>query len=167
MQIERAFVELVTARSSALLRTAYLLTGNRTDAEDLVQEALLAVYRKRHHVRDVGALEGYVRTTLVRSHISRRRRRSSQEIPREQVPDTAWADGEPITSSELWPAITRLSPRQRAVVVLVYFEDLPEEEVARLLGCSAGAVKSHRSRALSALRRESHAAAMLAGGDRR
>lgn len=166
MQIEQAFIELVTARSPALLRTAYLLTGNRSDAEDLLQEALLAVYRKRHRVSEVASLEGYVRTTLVRAHISRHRRRSSTEIPRSALPERPLVNGEPVSFGELWPAIVRLPARQRAVVVLTYYEDLPEQEVAHLLGCSAGAVKSHRARALGALRRQlGSAAVVLAGGE--
>jgi len=153
MDSDAAFAELVAARSPALLRTAFLLCGNRGDAEDLLQEALFATYRHRHRVRDLDALEGYVRTTMLRLLLRWRRRRSSSEVPYGLLPETGAREPEPITCGETWPLIQRLPVRQRSVIVLSYYEDLPEARIAELLGCSTGAVKSHRARALATLRR--------------
>lgn len=153
MEVEEAFVELVAARSSALLRLAYLLTGEAARAEDLLQESLLSVYRSRGHVHDVQALEAYVRTTMTRTSATWWRRRSSRELvlanPGERLPARSTPD---IEHGPLWHAIQLLPDQQRAVVVLAYYEDLPEAEIAATLGCSVGAVKSHRARALKALR---------------
>jgi RNA polymerase sigma-70 factor (sigma-E family) len=147
-----AFVELVSSRTTALLRTAFLLTGDKALAEDLLQESLFAVYRSRKRVRELGALEGYVRTTMVRTHISWRRRRSSREMPYGEPPDRGGVAEEPAAFAETWPLLLALSARQRAVIVLFYYEDLPEPQIADLLDCSVGAVKSHRARALASLR---------------
>lgn len=153
MDEDRAFADFVAARSTALLRTAYLLTGDRALAEDLVQESLFAVYRNRARLREFAALEGYVRTTMVRTHISWRRRRSSGEIPSAELPDSGRHQEEPLTLGDTWPAVLRLPPKQRVVVVLSYYEDLSETQIADQLGCSVGTVKSHRARALETLRR--------------
>ncbi|HET7734471.1 MAG TPA: SigE family RNA polymerase sigma factor [Nocardioidaceae bacterium] len=158
MDTERAFADFVAARSTALLRTAYLLTGDRALAEDLVQESLFAVYRNRARVREVAALEGYVRTTMVRTHISWRRRRSSGEIPSAELPDAGRAPDESPTLGDTWPEVLKLPPKQRVVVVLSYFEDLSETQIADQLGCTVGTVKSHRARALDTLRRQLGAA---------
>lgn len=152
MDSDTAFIELVSVRSTALLRTAYLLTGDRAMAEDLLQESLFAVYRSRHRVRELAALEGYVRTTMVRTQISWRRRRSSRELPYAEPPDGGGRAEEPAAFGETWPLLSTLSARQRAVIVLAYYEDLSEAQIADLLGCSVGAVKSHRARALASLR---------------
>ncbi|RYC04155.1 SigE family RNA polymerase sigma factor [Nocardioides zhouii] len=152
MDADTAFADFVRARSTALLRTAYLLTGDRAQAEDLVQEALLSVYRSRGRIREPAAIEGYVRTTLVRTHISTRRRRSTTELSLERIPEQPREAEEPIWAGETWPAVLALPARQRAVIVLAYFHDLSEVEIAGVLGCSTGAVKSHRARALAALR---------------
>jgi RNA polymerase sigma-70 factor (sigma-E family) len=152
MDADTAFIELVSVRSTALLRTAYLLTGDRALAEDLLQESLFAVYRSRQRVRELGALEGYVRTTMVRTLISWRRRRSSREMPHAEPPDGGGLAEEPAAFGETWQVLSTLSARQRAVIVLAYYEDLPETQIADLLGCSVGSVKSHRARALASLR---------------
>lgn len=152
MEPEAAFVELVTVRSPALLRTAYLLTGDRALAEDLLQECYFAVYRSLHRVRDLDSLERYVRTTMVRTHVSWRRRRSSRELPMSTLPDRAGTPAEPSALDPLWRMLRALPAKQRAVVVLTYYEDLSESQVAEALGCSPGTVKSHRARALSTLR---------------
>jgi len=152
MLADTAFVELVSARSTALLRTAYLLTGDRALAEDLLQESFFAVYRSRHRVRELAALEGYVRTTMVRTLISWRRRKSSRELPYAVLPDAGAVVEESAAFGETWPMLQALPPKQRAVIVLSYYEDLPEAQIADLLGCSVGAVKSHRARALASFR---------------
>jgi RNA polymerase sigma-70 factor (sigma-E family) len=167
MDPEAAFVELVVARSGALLRTAYLLAGSRGDAEDLLQESLLATYRSRHRVRDLEALEGYVRTTMVRLLVRWRRRRSSSELPFGELPDLGDLDEEPVTCGAAWSLIRVLPLRQRAVIVLSYYDDLPEQRIAELLGCSTGTVKSHRARALASLRRGLAVAESIGGGEPR
>lgn len=165
MNADAAFAELVAVRSTALLRTAYLVAGSRGDAEDLLQEALFATYRSRHRVRDLEALEGYVRTTMVRLLLRWRRRLSSAEIPFGDVPEIGGIEDEPSSFGEAWPLIQRLPLRQRTVIVLAYYEDLSEGRIAELLGCSTGAVKSHRARALAALRRDLAATQLVGGGE--
>ncbi len=152
MEPEGALVALITSRSSALLRTAYLLTGDRALAEDLLQESYLAVFRHRNRVRDLGALEGYVRTTMVRTHVSWRRRRSNGELSVSEVPDRVERPMEPSGHDALWGLLRALPAKQRAVVVLAYYEDLSEVQIAEAMGCSTGTVKSHRARALTSLR---------------
>ncbi|MGH3453910.1 MAG: SigE family RNA polymerase sigma factor [Nocardioidaceae bacterium] len=148
------FTEFVATRSSALLRTAYLLTGDRHLAEDLLQTALIKAYPQWGGLREPRAAESYVRTAMVRTLINWRKRRAwSRETLAATPPDlptTAADDVE--TRSRLWPIVLTLPPRQRAVVVLRYYEDLTESQTAAILGCSTGTVKSHNSRALQTLR---------------
>lgn len=145
------------ARSRALLRTAYLLTGNLADAEDLLQSALAKTYLAWDRIEDRGALDGYVRRALVNTHISWWRRRRLDEFPTDEVPDQAVADYS--VSSELQEslrrAIDRLPQRMRAAVMLRYYEDMTEAEVAEILGVSLGTVKSTVSRAVAKLRIDS------------
>lgn len=148
------FREYVTARGRALLRTAYLLTGNLADAEDLVQAALAKTYLAWDRIEDRGALDGYVRRAMVNTHISWWRRRRVQEFPTDELPDQAVADhaGDSDLSETLRRAIDRLPHRMRAAVVLRYYEDMTEAEVAERLGVSLGTVKSTVSRAVAKLR---------------
>jgi len=150
------FDEFVAARSSALLRTAYLLTRDHALAEDLLQTALTKAWFAWGRVS--GHPEPYVRKILVNTYASWWRRRWNGEVATGELPEpvaghraddtTAAAD----TGHDLWTAMGRLPRRQRAVVVLRYFEDLTEAETARLLGCSIGTVKSQASKALARLR---------------
>jgi len=137
-----------------LLRTAYLLTGNRADAEDLVQSALAKTFLAWHRIEDLGALDGYVRRAIVNTHISWWRRRRLEEYPTDEIPDQAVADH--AIASDLQEAmrraIDRLPERMRAAVVLRYYEDMTEAEVAEVLGVSLGTVKSTVSRAVAKLR---------------
>jgi RNA polymerase sigma-70 factor (sigma-E family) len=152
---DRGFREYVTTRSASLLRTAYLLTGNRADAEDLVQAALAKTYRAWHRIEDTRALDGYVRKAMVNTHISWwRRRRRLDEYPTDEIPDRAVADHAPGSDLQdaLRRAIDRLPQRMRAAVVLRYYEDMSEAEVADALGVSLGTVKSTVSRAVAKLR---------------
>jgi RNA polymerase sigma-70 factor (sigma-E family) len=148
------FGEYVTARGRSLLRTAYLLTGNLADAEDLVQSALAKTYQAWERIEDLGALDGYVRRAMVNTHISSWRRRRVEEIPTDEIPDQVVAD--PSADSDLQDtlrrAIERLPRRMRAAVVLRYYEDMTEAEVADVLGVSRGTVKSTVSRAVAKLR---------------
>ena len=154
---DRGFREYVTSRSRSLLRTAYVLTGNRADAEDLVQAALAKTFLAWDRIEDSGALDGYVRKAMVNTHISWWRRRRLDEYPTDEVPDRAVVDdagdgGDGDLQDTLRRAIDRLPQRMRAAVVLRYYEDMTEAEVADVLGVSLGTVKSTVSRAVAKLR---------------
>jgi RNA polymerase sigma-70 factor (sigma-E family) len=148
------FRDYVTARSGSLLRMAYLLTRNLADAEDLVQAALAKTYQAWDRIEDRNALDGYVRRAMVNTHISWWRRRRVEEYPTDEIPDRAIADhaGDSELSDALSRALDRLPSRMRAAVVLRYFEDMSEAEVAQALGISQGTVKSTVSRAVAKLR---------------
>ena len=149
-----AFREYVTSRSGSLLRMAYLLTRNRADAEDLVQAALAKTFQAWDRIEDHGAVDGYVRRAMVNTHISWWRRRRVEEYPTDEIPDQPVADH--ATGSEMQDAlrraIERLPQRMRAAVVLRYYEDMSEAEIADVLGVSQGTVKSTVSRAVAKLR---------------
>jgi RNA polymerase sigma-70 factor (sigma-E family) len=148
------FRDYVRTRSRALVRTAYLLTGNLADAEDLVQSALAKTYVAWDRIEDRGALDGYVRRAIINTHISWWRRRRVQEFPTDELPDQAVADH--ATSSDLQEtmrrAVDRLPQRMRAAVLLRYYDDMTEAEVAEVLGVSLGTVKSTVARAVAKLR---------------
>jgi RNA polymerase sigma-70 factor (sigma-E family) len=151
---ELGFRDYVASRSRALLRTAYLLTGNTADAEDLVQAALAKTYLAWDRIEDRSALDGYVRRAIVNTHISWWRRRRVQEYPTDDIPDQAVADHSIASDLQesLRRAIDRLPQRMRAALVLRYYEDMTEAEVAEVLGVSLGTVKSTVSRAVAKLR---------------
>lgn len=156
-QGREAFRAYVAARSGPLLRTAYLLTGNRADAEDLLQTALAKTYLAWDRVRDREALDGYVRRTMVNTQTSFWRRRRVAEYPVPELPEhdggrDATADAD--LHDAIWTALAGLPRRQRAMVVLRYYEDLSEAETAAVLGISVGTVKSTTSRALTKLRED-------------
>jgi RNA polymerase sigma-70 factor (sigma-E family) len=152
-QQREAFNAYVVARSAALLRTAYLLTGNRADAEDLVQTALAKTYLAWDRIRDREALDGYVRRTMVNTQNSFWRRKRPEHLY-DEVPDSPGRDAsiDSDLHDALWTALAQLSGKQRAMVVLRYYEDLSEAETASVLGVSVGTVKSTTSRALAKLR---------------
>jgi len=149
-----AFREYVTARSGSLLRLALLLTRNRADAEDLVQAALAKTFQAWDRIKDRGAVDGYVRRAMVNTHISWWRRRRVEEYPTDEIPDQPVRDhaGDSEMQDALRRAIERLPRRMRAAVVLRYYEDMSEAEVADVLGVSLGTVKSTVSRAVAKLR---------------
>ena len=148
-----AFDDFVAARSKALLRTAFLLTGDHHHAEDLLQTALTSLYLRWSTLRDPRSAESYVRRSLITTYTSWWRRRSWRERPTGELPDAAVAAfGTSGDADELWRHLSALPRQQRAVVVLRFYEDMSVEETAALLGISAGSVKSHTSRALGALR---------------
>ncbi|WP_337758462.1 SigE family RNA polymerase sigma factor [Kribbella shirazensis] len=143
------FDAFVAARSRALLRTAYLLTRDHALAEDLVQTALAKAWFHWSRIREDNP-EPYVRRILVTTYASWWRRRWNGEIPTEELPESPTPNGE--DGLDLWDAIGRLPRRQRAVVVLRFYEDLSEPETARLMGSSVGTVKSQTAKALAKLR---------------
>jgi RNA polymerase sigma-70 factor (sigma-E family) len=154
-QGREAFRAYVAGRSPALLRTAYLLTGNRSDAEDLVQTALAKTYLAWDRIREREALDGYVRRVMVNTQTSFWRRRKVDEYASDVLPERG-TDRDTATDlalhDALWTALGTLPRRQRAVVVLRYYEDLSEADTAAVLGVSVGTVKSTTSRALTKLR---------------
>ena len=156
-RIDADFREFVRTRGRALLQSAYLLTGNLADAEDLVQSALAKTFQAWNRIEDHKALDGYVRRAIINTHISWWRRRRVDEYPTAEVPDQPVADtsGNRELHDTLQRAIDRLPQRMRAAVVLRYFEDMTEAEVADVLGVSQGTVKSTVSRAVAKLRTDS------------
>lgn len=156
---ETASVEaFVTSRGEQLLRLAYLVTGSHADAEDLLQETLADVHRKWDRVCVSEHPYAYVRTMLNHRHISARRRKWHGEHPtdpadvavldRRASDPTAAVDGQ----DEMWQLLATLPPRMRTVLVLRYFEDLDDDEIARTLGIGVSSVRASASRALATLR---------------
>jgi RNA polymerase sigma-70 factor (sigma-E family) len=148
------FAAYMAARQASLLRTAYLLTGDRHTAEDLVQTAFAKLYLSWDRVQRRELVDGYVRRILVNEHNSLWRRPwKRNEHSTDTLPDRAFVDVHHDGVNEaLWEFMQTLPRKQRAVVVLRYYEDLSEAETAQVLGISVGTVKSQASRALAALR---------------
>jgi RNA polymerase sigma-70 factor (sigma-E family) len=153
-EIDREFREFVTGRSPALLRTAYLLGGDWATAEDLLQVALTKTYLAWLRLGTIEAIEPYARRVLVNTATSWWRRRWHGERPTDVLPDLPASDGldERLERDRLWRHVVTLPARQRAVLVLRFYEDQSEAETARLLGVSVGTVKSQCARALASLR---------------
>jgi RNA polymerase sigma-70 factor (sigma-E family) len=148
------FSSYMHAREASLLRTAYLLTGDRHTAEDLVQTAFAKLYLSWDKVRDRGSVDGYLRRILVNEHNSLWRRAwKKREHTTEVLPEASHLDEyDGGARGELWDLVQTLPRRARAVVVLRYYEEMTEAETAEVLGISVGTVKSQTSRALAALR---------------
>jgi RNA polymerase sigma-70 factor (sigma-E family) len=155
------FERFVTDRSGSLLQTAYLMTGNLAEAEDLVQETLLRVARHWPKVRTMEYPAAYARRVLVNVALdgAERRARRAGELAASDGDATDLADTRAQrelygvdAQQELLGALGALTARQRAIILLRYWEDLPEADVAEILGCSVGTVKSTASRSLARLR---------------
>ncbi|GAA5057424.1 SigE family RNA polymerase sigma factor [Thermocatellispora tengchongensis] len=148
------FRAYVKTRGPALLRTAYQLTGHPADAEDLLQSALAKTYLAWDRIQDRAALDGYVRRAMVNINISWWRRRKLEEYPSEELPEPPAhvAPGNEPIHERLEEALDRLPDRMRAAIVLRYYEDMTEPEIAKTLGISVGTVKSTVSRAMAKLR---------------
>jgi RNA polymerase sigma-70 factor (sigma-E family) len=152
---DREYAEFVRARGTALLRTAHLLTTNPAHAEDLLQTSLTKTYLAWPRLRDPAAAEAYTRRVLANASISWwRQKRNRLEQPTEQLPDAGVEHPEARLAEReaMMDALRQLSPQQRAVLVLRYYEDQSEAEIAATLGLSTGSVKSHASRGLARLR---------------
>jgi RNA polymerase sigma-70 factor (sigma-E family) len=147
---------LYERHAASAIRLAYLLTGDRTLAEDVVQDAFVKLAGRLAHLRDAHAFDAYLRRTVVnlsRSHF--RRRRTERAYLAHEAGERRPAAVEPpdvATSEELWRALQALPARQRAAIVLRIYEDLPEQRVAEILRCAPGTVRSLLSRGLAQLR---------------
>lgn len=149
------FTAFVAASSRRLLRSAYLITGDLAEAEDLLQTALERTYRGWHRIRRADLPEAYVRRILLTAAIDAGRRRKLRSAPleEEQLPGRPDPAVEGVAGrAELLSCVRALPAGQRAVLVLRYFDDLTEAETARALGCSVGTVKSQHARAMARLR---------------
>jgi RNA polymerase sigma-70 factor (sigma-E family) len=160
--VDVPFEDFVVARGPALVRFAHGLSGDRHLAEDLVQEVLARVAERWSRLERP---EAYLRAALCRELVSWRRRRSHGERPGE-VPDRVGpgsADGV-VERDAVWRLLATLQARQRAVLVLRYWEGLPDREIAGLLGCSEGTVRSSAARAFAVLRAQPDLAQLMTGG---
>lgn len=154
MDGEELLREFIKGRAPALLRSAYLLVGDRELADDLLQTALIKTYLAWPRIRDRGAVEAYVRRTMVTTATSWWRGRRFRERASAEVPELMAADVmDPRLEREvMWRHLLALPVKQRAVLVLRYYEGLSEAEIAETLGLHRGTVKSHASRGLATLR---------------
>ena len=157
------FGEYVASRRTALLRAAYAMTGDQHQAEDLLQTALVKTMVAWPRIREPHAADAYVRRVMSNQTVSWSRQRwRSQEQPTDRLPEprrAPAAEVNPLDSAlssdqraQLWNIVQTLPAKQRAAVVLRYYEDMGEADVARVLGCSVGTVKSNASRGIAALR---------------
>lgn len=155
MQEPEGFRDFVAARSAALVRSAWLLTGDEGQAQDLVQAALAKAWSRWPRIVRQDAPEAYVRRIILSTYLTWSRRRWRGELPAETLPDEpsptdAYDDVD--LRHALLGALSELPPRQRAVVVLRYFDDMTEAQAAGVLGCSVGTVKSQAAKAMVRLR---------------
>ena len=146
------FTEFVECRSQVLWRAAWLLTGDPVLADDLFQTALAKTWPHYEKVARDGSYEAYVRRTLFTTYASWWQRKWRGEVPTATLPESPGQAFDHDVALDVRTALAELSPKQRAVVVLRYFEDLTEAEAARELGCSVGSVKTHHARAIAHLR---------------
>ncbi|QOV36012.1 SigE family RNA polymerase sigma factor [Streptomyces ferrugineus] len=154
---EAEFTAYVQERRSSLYATAYHLTGDRFEAEDLLQSALFSTYRAWDRISDKAAVGGYLRRTMTNLHISAWRRRKLNEYPTEELPETP-GDTDAMRGTELravlWQALARLPELQRTMLVLRYYEGRTDPEIADILDISVGTVKSSIWRSLRRLRED-------------
>ena len=151
---EESFSSYVRARVAALSRIAYLLTGDVHLAEDLVQQCLVQVATHWQRIAGSGDPEPYVRKVLYRQHISWWRRRRRDAVPSSHLPEQVMPDSTAMVAAALAvrAALAKLAPKQRAVLVLRFYEDLSEAQTAEVLGCSVNTVKSQTRDALARMR---------------
>jgi RNA polymerase sigma-70 factor (sigma-E family) len=154
--VDGTFEDYVASRGDRLLRFAFLLCGDRHLAEDLVQEVLARVHDRWHRLAHVEQPDAYFRTAIVRQFVSWRRRRSSQETSLELVPEPAGtgpdAAARHAARDEMWRLLATLPRKQRAVLVLRFYADLPDDQIAEALGCRPATVRVHVARGLARLR---------------
>ncbi|TDC98032.1 SigE family RNA polymerase sigma factor [Nonomuraea deserti] len=152
MDDEPGFDDFVAEQTDTLLRFGYVLTGNPHDAADLVQEALVRLCGAWPRVRHKDSPHSYVRTTMARLHISVWRRRRREHLTREPPERVHHEVFPPDEEQGLWEELAALPRRQRAVLVLRYYEQLSDTEIAQVLGISPGTVRSQAFRGLDKLR---------------
>jgi RNA polymerase sigma-70 factor (sigma-E family) len=151
---EEEYVDYVTARIPALRRLAYLLAGDEHRADDLVQQTITTLYVKWRRAQAADHLDAYVRTMLVRTFVDERRLAWARVRLFRETPEPPPSQDDGIEERQVVrAALSRVPRRQQAVLVLRFFYDLPVDEVAGMLGCSAGTVKSQTARGLATLRR--------------
>ncbi|MGW2562988.1 SigE family RNA polymerase sigma factor [Streptomyces sp. NPDC001514] len=154
---EAEFTAYVQERRASLYATAYHLTGDRFEAEDLLQSALFSTYRAWDRISDKAAVGGYLRRTMTNLHISAWRRRKLNEYPTEELPETV-GETDAMRGTELravlWQALARLPELQRTMLVLRYYEGRTDPEIADILDISVGTVKSSIWRSLRRLRED-------------
>ncbi|GHF87857.1 SigE family RNA polymerase sigma factor [Streptomyces filamentosus] len=154
---EAEFTAYVQERRASLYATAYHLTGDRFEAEDLLQSALFSTYRAWERISDKAAVGGYLRRTMTNLHISAWRRRKVSEYPTEELPETV-GETDAMRGTELravlWQALARLPELQRTMLVLRYYEGRTDPEIAEILDISVGTVKSSIWRSLRRLRED-------------
>ena len=149
------FDDWVAARGPALLRLAYVLTGNRADADDVVQDALSRALPRWARISSVEDPDAYVRRMVVNAHVSRWRRFRRREVPVEAVRDRALPDGTTLEDRDrMWRACQALPTDQRTAIVLRFYEDMGYAEIAELTGVREGSVRSRVSRGIATLRHE-------------
>jgi RNA polymerase sigma-70 factor (sigma-E family) len=156
-EVDHAFTEFYTARGASMRSMAYLMCGDWHLAEDLVQIAFTKLYLAWNRVSRHDVLDGYVRQIVVRAFLDNTRRPWRREQPTDMAAgshDVAVADSGAEDRLVLLRALAKVPPRQRAVLVLRYWEDMSVEQTAAALGCSPGTVKSSAARGLDLLRHE-------------
>jgi RNA polymerase sigma-70 factor (sigma-E family) len=156
MGADQDFAAFVAARGTSLFRLACLLTGSPTEADDLVQDSLEKVYLRWSRVSGAEAPYPYVRRLMVNTLVSTHRRRARRAEVLHAAPPEAPVESREravVDHEQVWPLVLALPAKQRAVIVLRYYEDLSEQQIADVLGCSTGSVKSQAHDALAALRR--------------
>ena len=154
VDVDQDFAEFVAARSTALYRLAYLLVGSASGADDLLQTSLEKAYVHWSRITAMEHTEAYVRRIIANTYVASRRRAWVREEPRDHLPEVSTpGEGATLDRALLWPLVCALPARQRAVIVLRYYEDLSEADIATTLGCTPGTVKSQSSAARKSLRR--------------
>lgn len=149
---ERTLSGFASEQSVPLTRFAYLLCGDHQRAEDLVQDAYLALYRRFGETLPIEAPIAYARKAVLNAHISAIRKRAASERVLAELPDSPTRPTDSAEQDAMWRALIVLPERQRAVLVLRYYLDVPDVEIARTLGCRAGTVRSLAARAFATLR---------------
>lgn len=149
---DEEFLEFASARTPHLFRTAYLMCGDWHQAEDLVQETLGKVYAVWGRKRRIENPDAYAQTVLTRTFISARRKRSSRELPSSHLPEAEFHEADTSLRVTLLEGLAALPAKDRAVLVLRFWEDRSVEEVAHIMGASSGAVRTRTNRALARLR---------------
>jgi RNA polymerase sigma-70 factor (sigma-E family) len=157
---ERDFLAYARSRQEALRRSAYLLCRDAHQADDLVQTTLTRLFLRWRRIRGADNPDAYAHTVLVRVFLDEQRRGWWRVLLPGRLPDQPLPDAAAHSDTRLLvrQALHRLTPRQRAVLVLRFYQDLPVEQAAEALGCTTGTVKSQTNRALAALRRALEAA---------